>query len=316
MTLDDFCAAGWTEHATDAAAVMARLPEGVALTESGADLAKLAGLITHVAGEHLGRWAEGLALLEALRARRAFDAMSADGKSMLRSLAALHACAGDEVGAERLTREGLSGGDVPEASDRGRVAALVATSLAGQGRIADAARALDAALRHAAYGPGPKDPLARMLAVSGNNLAVEFESRETLTDDERALMLRAAETAREFWGIAGGWMETERAEYRLAMSCLKAAQPERAKLHAQECLRIVKDNGSDVGELFFAHEALALAHLAQGDGAAAEASTREAREALAAISDAGFRDYCAEELSKLEAKFALRAPQVFSAKIR
>jgi hypothetical protein len=299
MTLDDFYSKAFADHATDAAGVMARLPDGIALVSSPADLPKLAHLIAHVAGEHLGRWSDGIALLERLRAHAMSDASTPEGKAILRSLAVLHSCAGDLDAAERFTLQSRIGGDVPEASDRARIQALIASSLAGQKRTAEAAKALDEALRLAGYGPGPKDPAARALAVAGNNLASDLELRETLADDERALMLKAAQVARDFWGIAGGWMEAERAEYRLAMSCIKAGLADRAAGHARECLRIVRENGSDAGELFFAHEAGARACVAAADGAGAAASTREAEAALTSITDDGFRDYCAGELEKL-----------------
>ena len=291
---------------TDAAAVMARLPAGVALVSVPADLPKFAHLVVHDAGEHMGRWAEGVSLLERLRSHASFDASAAEGKAVLRSLAVLHACAGDLDAAEEFTILGRAGGDVPEASDRARIKALVASTLTGQHRIAEAARALDEAVRLAGYGPGPKDPAARALAVAGNNLAQDLERRETLSDDERALMLKAAQAGRDFWGIAGGWMEVERAEYRLAMSCIKAGLAERAEGHARECMRIVRENGSDAGELFFAHEVTARAHVASGDGAHAAAAIREAEAVLPTITDAGFRDYRAREFEELRGLIAGR----------
>jgi hypothetical protein len=140
--------------------------------------------------------------------------------------------------------------------------------------------------------------------VTANNIAVEFENRATLTDDERAMMLRAAVVARRFWGIAGGWMETERAEYRLALSNIKARNAEAALRHGEECLRIVEANGSDAGEAFFAHEAIARARLAAGDKAAAKRERDRMAEILPTIADEEFRSFAAGELPKLDADLA------------
>ena len=188
-SLDDFCAKGWSDHADQAGAVFERLGEGVGLVAEAKDLPPLAGLIVHVAGEHLGRWPDGIVLLERLRNLPCFDPSAADGKAVLRSLAILHACAGDAAEAEALTQAALSGEGIPEDSDRARILAIVA---------------FERALLLADYGPGPTDPAARALAVTGNNLAAEIETREHLSVDEKALMLMAARAARRYWGIAGG----------------------------------------------------------------------------------------------------------------
>ena len=67
----------------------------------------------------------------------------------------------------------------------------------------------------------------RALAVAANNLASSLEERSTRSAGERELMILAAQTARHYWGRAGGWLETERAEYRLAMSWVQAGDPAR-----------------------------------------------------------------------------------------
>ena len=60
---------GWADHGNDPQGVYDRLAEGLALAASPGDLPALAGLIVHVAGEHLGRWADGDALLADLLER-------------------------------------------------------------------------------------------------------------------------------------------------------------------------------------------------------------------------------------------------------
>lgn len=304
MTLDDFISQGWRDHAADAEGVLARLPDGIGCATELRHLPALAGLAVHVAGEHLGRWAEGIALLARMEGLPFFDASTPEGKAVLRSKAVLYRCAGNEAEEGRWLAASRSGGDIPEASDRVRVLAVAAAAFLGQKRLAEAARDFEEAVRLASYGPTQADPAARALAVTGNNLACEIEERDSRTEDERALMLRAAETARVFWAIAGGWKETERAEYRLAMSYLKAGDAAAALSHALECLRIVTENGTDPGEAFFAHEAIARARLAGGDRAAATEARAAMETHLPKIADESFRSYCAGELARLKEAMA------------
>jgi hypothetical protein len=50
VTLDQFCSEDWNDHATGAAGVFARLPNGIAFVTEPAHVSMLAGLIVHVAG--------------------------------------------------------------------------------------------------------------------------------------------------------------------------------------------------------------------------------------------------------------------------
>jgi len=302
MTLAEFVSTGWSDHAADAQGVFDRLPAGVDLVETANDLGPLSALIVHVAGEHLGRWADGLDLLGRLEELEVFDADTLPGKAVLRSKAILSWCAGDREAADRYDALSYAGGDVPPASNRVRILATAASALAGQQRVKDARGAFDEAVRLADYGPKAADPASKALAITGNNLAVELEHRATLSADEMSLMLKAAKVGLEQWSVAGGWMERERAHYRLAMSHRKAGHAEEALEHARMCLTIVKANGGDPGELFFAHEALALAHLVDDDRDAARAERDAAAAVLPTIADEDFRAFAAPELEKLSAK--------------
>jgi hypothetical protein len=313
MTLDEFVSQGWMDHATDAEGVMARLNQGVGMLTEARQLPALAGLITHVAGEHLGRWGDGITLLEALTATPAFDSSTPEGKAVIRSQAILHRCDGNRAEEERCFAASKTGGATPEASDRIRVLSVAASAMLGQKRLVEAARDFDAAVALASYGPGSNDPAARSLAVTGNNLAIEFENRPTLSREEIDLMLRAARAGREFWAIAGSWKEVERAEYRLAMSHIKAGNAETALVHARRCLAVVEENGTDPGEAFFAQEAVARAQLAAEQLGAARDARAAMAELLPKVTDESFRKYCAGELAKLdEALAGAKAEQTIS----
>jgi hypothetical protein len=308
MTLDDFFSKAMEDHTNDAAGVFARLPEGVALVSEPAHLPRIAHVITHVSGEHLARWADGIALLESLEKLPVFDASTPEGKAVLRQKAVLLRCAGDVDASERMLDAAATGGDVPAASDRIRMLAVASTAFLFQKRMDEARRDFEEAVTLAGYGPTKTDPAARALGVTAHNIAVEFENQETLTDDERALMLRCAFVSREFWKIAGGPKEAGLAEYRLAMSHLKAGDAATALSHANEYLRITGENGNDPGDVFFAHEAVARSQLAAGDVAAARAERALMNDALPTIADESFRSYCAGELKKLDAALPRKRP--------
>jgi len=308
MNIEELIAHGWQQHAGDAEGVLQRLREAAGSITEIRHLPAFASLVVHVTGEHLGRWSEGIELLRRLEGLPVFDPASTEGRVVLRSRAVLHHCAGESEEERRCLEAGRSGGDHPEASDRVRVLAIAASALAGQGKVEEASRDLEEALALAAYGPAKDDPAARALAVTGNNLACVLEERPTLTSAERALMLRAAQAGLDFWRIAGGWMEEERAFYRLALSNLKAGEAKAALEHARRCLEIVEANGSDPVESFFAHEALARSLHALG----AAADVIREREAmiglLPVIDDASMREYCREELTKMDQQLSLAEP--------
>lgn len=298
MDLDAFVSKGWQDHAGDPAAVFTRLPEGVPLVQTPAHAAALAGLIVHVAGEHLGRWGDGIALLERVRTHPACDPAAPEGRAVARSFAVLSRCAGDGAAEARWLGADAS------SSERVRVLATAASALAGQRRVRQAAADFVEALRLAGDGLPGGDPGNRALAVTANNLAVELEERPARTPEETALMLEAARAGRRFWALAGGWLQVERAEYRLAMSHLAAGQAARALEHAERCLAVVLENGADAVERVFAHEARARAKHALADATGARGARDEATAALGAVTDEGMRAQCAESLARLGRELA------------
>jgi tetratricopeptide (TPR) repeat protein len=296
-----FVSENFAVHGDQPEAVFSRLPEGIALVADAKDLPGMSHLVCHVSGEHLGRWDEGLELLSRLERLPVFDAAAPTGKAVRRQMAVLHRCAGRLAESERIFEQSLAGGNLPVASDRIRLLALASTAYQHQGRLDECIRDFEECLRLASYGPGKDDPAARALAVTSHNIAGEYRERPTLTDRERVLMLRAAETSVTYWKIAGTWVEEDRAEYYLALSHLKAGDGRTALRHAQRCLAIVEGNKGDEYETFFAHECVTRSHHAAGDAA----SARKSRDAMAAllpkIADDGSRTYAAETLTKVDA---------------
>ena len=61
------------------------------------------------------------------------------------------------------------------------------------------------------------------------------------------------------------WLETERTEYLLAQTSLKAGDPIRALKHAQNCLEIIVENHAPPLEFFLGYEILALVEKARNN---------------------------------------------------
>ncbi|MGR5132414.1 hypothetical protein [Vibrio alfacsensis] len=146
-----------------------------------------------------------------------------------------------------------------EVVDQRRVFAQIANELSAMNKLAQASEWLVKATAGLKM-DSATEPLARSIAITGNNLACQYEELAQRSEMDIQNMLEAATLALQYWKIAGGWMQEERAEYRLAMSFLKAGEPSKAKIHAQRCEEICQNNGGDAFELFCANDLLMLVH--------------------------------------------------------
>lgn len=289
MDFKTFIDKAWDDHATDTEAVANRLDDGLALVVDESQLNQLMNLGQHVHGEHLGQWRRGVAFVERLTILPAYAPGGTSGQARARTIASLRLAAAEEAQLDALSP-----------SDRVRVLAMAGSSLAER----DTARAstllqqaLDLAQR---AGLPDTDPVNRVLAATGNNLACALEDKPIRSAEERALMILAAQTARHYWAIAGTWLETERAEYRLANTWLRAGDLARAREHAQACLEIVAANGGAALERLFGWEALGLIERAAGNASGHAQALARAREAFAEL-DESDRSWCAASLEKLAA---------------
>ncbi len=232
----------------------------------------MAHLATHVLGEHLGRWEEGVRLLEELKRVRAYKLADENARTVARCVASLELAAGKRTGVTDFSD-----------SDRIRILAITAAALTEQGAAPRAQTLFRQGLKIAQRGLPPEDPANRALAVAGNNLACALEEKPARSVPENDLMILAAQTARTYWGIAGAWLQWERAEYRLARTYLQAGDPVRSLEHAGNCLEICERNGASALELFFAYEAMALARQATRDAAGFERAVTLARSHFDAL---------------------------------
>jgi hypothetical protein len=292
VDFNSFNAKAWDDHATDPQAVAQRLCEGIALVVDEAQFMRLANLAQHVYGSHLHDWRKGAAFIESLAASPVYNADGASGAAIRRYLASLALSEGSEDAAGRL--DGIT------PSDRIRVGALAASNLADLDALRAGELLQDAIDRAQRSGLPTTDPMNRDLAATGNNLAGALEEKISRTEDERTLMILAAQTSRHYWGVVGTWLEVERGEYRLANTWLKAGDLARAREHAQACLEIVAANNGPALERLFGWEALGLVERAAGNATGHAQAVARAREAFDQLED-GDKEWCAESVEKLAA---------------
>ncbi len=290
MDFDTFIDKAWTDHATDPQAVAATLQTvGLTRITDAGQLSSVAHLAQHVLGAHLARWQDGVDFQQRLAALPCCTAGSSEAQAIGRHISALRLAGGlgdDRVGAG--------------ASDRIRLTALAAINLAEHDATRAAALLEEALAAAATAGLPDTDPMHRALAVAGNNIASTLEEVPELSAEASRLMILAAQTGRRHWAIAGTWLETERAEYRLAMSWLKAGDLAQARQHAQNCLEIVHANGQVPMEAFFGWVALGQVERAAANATGLAQAVAQAETALAGLT-ADDQGWCKVSLDKLNA---------------
>jgi hypothetical protein len=288
VDIDAVVQEAWREHAENPEASALLAGDALAAVSKVEEIAPLAQLITHLYGEHLQRYREGIAVLERFRASRAFGPDADAAGSVARGIAALELASGTDSGLSRF-----------ESSDRVRILTMAAAAACAGGNTERAADLFGQALAAVDENVSRVDPAARALAVAGNNLAAMLEEKPDRSAQERELMLLAARVARKFWEIAGTFTHVERAEYRLARSCLEAGEIEASSKHAEACIAICGVHGADAREVFFGYEALARARAAARDELGFHKALAEARRSFASAT-AEQQVQCRASLERLE----------------
>lgn len=303
MDFNEFLKSGWNDHGDDAQGVMKRFPQGIELIEKTDQFAALSNLITHVSGEHLGQWAEGRDLIEKLLQHERYDSTDSACKQIHLSKATLSYAAGDRSEYESELEKSRVEDEHPFSS---RVCALAtaAAALAGQRRFGDATEAFREAVEFASYEPGREDPAARALAVTGNNLALELEGLTERTEEETELMKLAAGTARVYWGRVGTWINVKIAEVRLAMTHIKANEPDEALVHVRLAFELCDANDAGDDQRFYPWLAEARAHFVNKDANAASLAIGNAASALN-VMDKKMRKSCEADLTVLRDELRL-----------
>jgi hypothetical protein len=264
---DAFLEAAWSEHGDDPAAVAARLARSLDVVAAAEHITPYARIVTHVYGEHLALYADGVALLERLRTAPAFDGSAAAQGAVARGIAVLRFCGGDASVLGTLDHD-----------DRIVVLATAASAFAEQKAFRRAIEAYTEALTLAQSGVPDGSPALRALAVGGNNLAATLEDKADRDLAETRGMLVAAQGGLDYWRRAGTWLEEERAEHRLSASRRSAGDYDGAVHHAERCIALCQANNAPAVEHFFGVAALALAQRSAGLAEEFDASRRIARQ--------------------------------------
>lgn len=288
------------EHGAAPQAAAERLRAGFALLPGEAGAADaFARVLEHVLLGHLDRAAELAAALDRLQALAHDDAALAT--TLLRARLAI-ALVDDTAAAQH---------SALPAAERIRAHCNAALARCRRGEWSAVRERMDAARRW--LQPLDDTGALRAYAAMMNNIAsdIEQELRPAQQQDAQrvAVMLEAASRAREAWSRAGGWRETERADYLLALCHAKAGQGEQAMVHAQACLALCEANGGDPFECFFAHEALLRAHLAARRPEAASGERARMVERLQMLQDPDLRPYAQDTLAAVDALLAAAADQ-------
>lgn len=240
MNFEQYLDNAWTIHPTEPLRVYENFSAGLSLVESNEQLLQLSLLITHVCGEHLGLWQEGMSCLAKIKKHRFFESESETGKAVNRSDAVLSL--GENV------NYNLNNFSI---SDQARIYAVAANSLAHR-KLTQAEDFFYRAITLVQSIENLNDPATRAVAISGNNLACILEESSSLTSAQTEFMIFSAQQARKYWALAGSWLEVSRAEYRLAKSYIKACKIDEAVLHADICLKMCQQNNADEVELSYA----------------------------------------------------------------
>lgn len=287
MNFDEFLAMAWDDHAEHPDAVAQRLAQSLPILTAPDQVPQYARIIIHVYGEHLARWQEGIDLLESLRQVPVFDHSPALTGAVTRGAAALAVCSGSTAALDELSVE-----------DRVTALAIASAAFVGQRAFGQAIGAYEDALALAEPGLPAGSSALRALAVGGNNIAAELEEKPDRDAAETAAMLSAAHSGLKYWQQAGTWLETERAQYRLASSLRKAGKPFPAVDSAQACIAVCAANDAPAFERFFGYAMLALAQRDAGDQAAFAVARQQAMACYDQIPEEE-KKWCSADLQEL-----------------
>ncbi len=296
VPFDTFIREAWGRHEADTAGVAGELAVACDSVAPAAMVGPFAALLAHVYGVHLAQWSEGSALLRSLRRAPGYDGTPATESPIARAIAALEVAGGNAGAADGLSAE-----------DRAAALAQASSALLDRQDIDRAIALFDDAVAEARPVPlADASPAVRALAVAGNNLAATLEELPARTAAHGEAMVRAAETALANWSRCGGWLERQRAEYRLARSLLRAGRPQAALEHAKSCVEACVAHDATPFERFFAHAVAFAAHQACGHDGDAATARALALGAHAGIPE-GERRWCETDLATLTAPAGDRA---------
>ena len=298
MDIKELINGGWGRHDKESEALAKDLEANHALAETPAHVAAFIQLANHTIGEHLGDWDRACALAEKVMQGREDAHELAVPYSNLAVAQYVSGKVPDALASEahavRLT-------DMEKVGIVIRTRALVASALVGSKRLDEGAVVYDAALE-LARAQDEKLKCDQALAITSNNLASELSEKETRTEGEDALMLKAAIASKEFWMKCGTWVNEERGDYLLAIVHNKLNQPDKALEHAAKAIEVIQANGEEEVDEAFINLAMAKSFHLKNDREHYDAAMARAQELADEFKDEGLTTWFNETKAKVEWK--------------
>lgn len=235
------------------------------------DRPRASWLINHLFGEKLGRWAEADSLQ-----RQLGDSDTRRGVVRNRAIAALLSAAPLEAWCAEHRLLAKPNCTYSQASLVVRLGAL--EHLVAATAVQDVVAALLVCVTEIS-GWNDFGPHADLLAASLNNVVsalVEKTGPSTHDPTYQRALNEGASLCRRLWGVAGTWLNRERAEYLIALCANKIGQFEVA-LNAAQCgLAIIESGGVQPVDRAFLLLELSRAHFGLEDRVNAESTRLEA----------------------------------------
>ena len=288
MSLNELIQQGWAKHHSATGEVAALLEEGVNLVEDSKGAANFMNLVSHCIGGHLNNRARALSLCEAAFAR--IEGEPEPPAALY--LAVARRLGGDEAGAQQMQQK-LGDDDAALV----RVNMLVAEGHMNGNDWTNTVALYEETLT-TAEGLAEGNSAERVCAVVSNNIASALLEVDERTEAQNAVMERAAHAGKLFWGRVGNWVNSERADYLLALVYNELGQSDKGRAFAEAGLKTIEEaEGEENVDEAFLHLARARACRDGGDSEAHTASIERAK-ALAADFDEGLTSWFEGELAK------------------
>lgn len=298
MDIKELLNGGWARHEKESEALASDLEAHVSLAETPAHVGAYMQLANHTIGGHLKDWPRAAELAERLMSGRkdAHElAVPYSGLAVAQFMAGKQAEAmASELHSVRLT-------DMEPISMMVRTRVLVADAKIAAGQIDAGTLIYDAALK-LARSRDEKLACDQVLAMTSNNVASELSNKAERTPAEDALMLKAAEAAREFWLKCGTWENEERADYLLTIVHNRLNQPDKALEFAARALEVIAKNGEEVVDEAFINLSMAKAFHLKDDRAGYEKVMARAQELADDFNEEGLTNWFNETKAKVEWK--------------
>ncbi len=260
MNIADLIEGGWNYHETESERLAVELEDSNYSGLTVDQVAQCLQLANHTIGEHLGDWSRARDFVHSLLTANPFTAKDS-------TVACYKYVADymndDHLGAIHAEMDAMNSSEHPLGSYV-LVKSMLAAALVGSGSIKEGCDILKALNDLASSKELPKTAI-RSLAVTNNNVASELLNIDSISSDQRELLVECATAALVFWKKCGSWMNEERALYLLALVHVRTENFEGAKNHSLAALKVIRSNGEELIDEAFIRLTAAEAYCGLGE---------------------------------------------------